>query len=97
MRTKPLYNAIMAFAAGAVVLAFLCRGLVPLMLTSAPSSRPYIFLLFLALLFLSELVHRFYDIRNLLGICILRVPIEELLLAATGGAIWGMAYESVQG
>jgi hypothetical protein len=95
---KTMYNTIIAFAAGVVVIAFLRSDLVPLMLISALSFTALYFFLFLCLLFLyPDFVHRFYNIPNLLGIYVLGVPIEELLFAATGGAIWSVAYEYVQG
>jgi len=95
---KTMDNTIVAFAVGAVVVAFLRSDLVPLMLTSALSFTALYFFLFKCLLLLyPDFVHRFYNIPNLLGIYILGVPIEELLFAATGGAIWSVAYEYVQG
>jgi hypothetical protein len=95
---KTMYNTIIAFAAGALVIAFLRSDLVPLMLISALSFTALYFFLFLCLLFLyPDFIHRFYNIPNLLGIYLLGVPIEELLFAATGGAIWSVAYEYVQG
>jgi lycopene cyclase-like protein len=68
------------------------------MLVGALSFILFYFFLFLCLLFLDpEFVQRYYNIPNLLGIYILGVPIEELLFASTGGAIWTVAYEYVQG
>lgn len=95
---KTMYNTIIAFAVGAVVIAFLRSDLIPLMLISAVSFTALYFFLFLCLLFLyPDFVRRFYNIPNLMGIYVFGVPIEELLFAATGGAIWSVAYEYVQG
>jgi hypothetical protein len=95
---KTMHNTIIAFAIGAGVIAFLRSDLISLMLISAASFTALYFSLFLCLLFLyPDFVHRFYNIPNLLGIYVLGVPIEELLFAATGGAIWSVAYEYVQG
>jgi hypothetical protein len=95
---KTIYNCIMAFAIGAVVIAFLRSDLVPTMLIGALSFTLLYFALFLIFLFLYPgFVQRYYTIANLLGIYILGVPIEELLFAASGGAIWSVAYEYVQG
>jgi hypothetical protein len=95
---KTMINTIVAFALGAIVVAFLRSDLVTLMLTSAVSFTLLYFFLFLCVLFLyPDFVRFFYNIRNLLGIYALGVPIEELLFAATGGAIWSVAYEYVQG
>ncbi len=95
---KTIYNTIIAFAVGAVVVAYLRRDLVPTMLTGALSFAVLYFALFLFFLFLyPHFVERYYNIPNLLGIYIAGVPIEELLFAATGGAIWSVGYEYVQG
>lgn len=95
---KTMYNTIVAFAIGALVIAFLRRDLVPSMLVGALSFTFLYFALFLCFLFLyPEFVQRYYNVPNLLGIYVLGVPVEELLFAATGGAIWSVAYEYVQG
>ena len=95
---KTMDNTIISLALGAFVLAFLRSDLVPLMLTSALSFTALYFFLFLCLLFLyPQFVQRYYNLQNLLGNYILGVPIEELLFAATGGAVWSVAYEYVHG
>jgi hypothetical protein len=95
---KTMINTIISFALGALVIAYLRSDLVTLMLTSAASFTLLYFFLFLCVLFLyPDFVNRFYNIPKLLGIYLLGVPIEELLFAATGGAIWSVAYEYVQG
>lgn len=95
---KTMINTIVAFALGAVIIAFLRSDLITLMFISAVSFTVLYFFLFLCVLFLyPDFVRRFYNIPNLLGIYALGVPIEELLFAATGGAIWSVAYEYVQG
>jgi len=95
---RTMINTIISFAAGALVLGYLRRDLVPLMVTSAVDFTALYFVLFLCVLLLyPEFVRRYYNLPNLVGICILGVPIEELLFAATGGAIWSVAYEYVHG
>jgi hypothetical protein len=95
---KTMDNTIISLALGALVLACLRRDLVPMMLASALSFTALYFFLFLCLLTLyPQFVVRYYNLQNLLGIYILGVPIEELLFAATGGAIWSVAYEYVHG
>lgn len=95
---KTIYNTIIAFAIGSVVIAYLRSDLVPTMLTGALSFTLLYFALFLIFLFLYPgFIQRFYNIPNLLGIYVAGVPIEELLFAGTGGAIWSVAYEYVQG
>ncbi len=95
---KTIYDTIIAFAIGAVVIAYLRSDLIPTMLTGALSFTALYFALFLIFLFLyPSFVQRYYNIPHLLGIYIAGVPIEELLFAGTGGAIWSVAYEYVQG
>lgn len=89
---------IVSFTAGALVLGYIRRDLIPLMLTSAVSFTVLYFVLFLCVLFLyPQFVDRYYNRPNLLGIYVLKVSIEELLFAATGGTIWSVAYEYVFG
>ncbi len=95
---KTMNATILSFAAGALVLAYLRRDLVALMVMSAVSFTVLYFVLFSCVLFLyPQFVERYYNRPNLLGIYILKVPIEELLFAATGGALWSVANEYVFG
>jgi hypothetical protein len=97
-RDKTIYNCIIAFAVGAIVIVVLRSDLIPTMLIGALSFTALYFVLFLIVLQLyPDFVNRFYTIPHLLGIYVLKVPIEELLFAGTGGAIWSVAYEYVQG
>jgi hypothetical protein len=96
--SKTIYNCIIAFAIGALVIAVLRSDLIPTMFTGVLSFTTLYFVLFLIVLRLyPDFITRFYNIPHLLGIYILGVPIEELLFAGTGGAIWSVAYEYVQG
>jgi hypothetical protein len=95
---KTMTSTIVALAVCALVLAYLRRDLILLMLVSAASFTVLYFVLFLMVLALyPEFVHRYYNLPNLLGVFVLGVPIEELLFAATGGAVWSVAYEYVHG
>ena len=95
---KTMASTIVALAVCALVLAYLRRDLILLMLVSAASFTVLYFVLFLMVLALyPEFVHRYYNLPNLLGVFVLGVPIEELLFAATGGAVWSVAYEYVHG
>jgi hypothetical protein len=95
---KTMDNVIVSAAAGDLVLAYLRRDLIPLMITSTTSFTVLYFVLFLCVLFLyPQFVERFYSLPNLLGIYVRGVPIEELLFAATFGAMWSVAYEYVHG
>jgi hypothetical protein len=95
---KMMTSTIAGLAVCALVLAYLRRDLIPLMLVSASSFTVLYFVLFLIVLaFYPEFVNRYYTLQNLLGIRVLGVPVEELLFAATGGAVWSVAYEYVYG
>jgi hypothetical protein len=97
-KDKTIYNCILAFAIGAAVIAWVRSDLIPTMITGALSFMTLYFALFLVFLFLYPgFVQRYYNVPNLLGVYIAGVPIEELLFAGTGGAIWSVAYEFVQG
>ena len=97
-RDKTIYNTIIAFAIGGVVIAYLRSDLIPTMLIGALSFTALYFVLFLFVLLLyPDFVRRYYNIAHLLGIYVCGVPIEELLFAGTGGATWSAAYEYLQG
>jgi len=95
---KTMTSTIAALAVCALVLAYLRRDLILLMLVSAASFTILYFVLFLIVLALyPEFVRRYYNLPNLLGVFVRGVPIDELLFAATGGAVWSVAYEYVHG
>ena len=95
---KTIYNTIIAFAICGFVVSFLRPDLLPLMLTSATVFTALYFALFVELLLLyPQFVQRYYNIPHLLGIYVLGVPIEELMFAAAGGAVWSIAYEYIRG
>jgi len=95
---KNIYNTVIAFTACALVVAFLRRDLILTMFVGAGIFTLLYFALFLYFLALyPDFVERYYNLPNLLGIRLLRVPIEELLFAASGGAVWSVAYEYFQG
>ena len=72
--------------------------LIRLMLTGAMNFTLLYLLLFVYFLALyPDFVQRYYTLQNFIGVYILRVPIEELMFASTGGAIWSVAYEYLQG
>jgi hypothetical protein len=95
---KTMLNCIVAFAVGDIVIAFLRSDLIELMIVGAFNFTVLYFFLFVCVLSLyPEFVDRYYNHPNLLGIYIAGVPIEELMFAATGGALWSVAYEYVYG
>jgi hypothetical protein len=95
---KIIQIAIISFTVCALVIAVLRRDLILTMLVGAFNFTLLYFLLFFYFLQLyPDFVQRYYNVPNLLGVYILRVPIEELLFAASGGTVWSVAYEYVQG
>jgi hypothetical protein len=95
---KTIYNTIISLTVGAIGVAILRRDLLPMMAVGALDFTALYFALFVVVLLLyPEFVRRFYNIPNLWGMFIAGVPIEELLFAASGGAVWSVAYEYVQG
>jgi len=97
LQWKTMHCTIAALAICAVVLAYLRPNLVRLMLMSALSfTLLYFVLLLMVLALYPDFIRRYYTL-NQLPIFVLGVPIEELLFAATGGAVWSVAYEYVHG
>lgn len=95
---KNIYSTAIAFAACALVVAFLRSDLIPTMLFGATVFTILYFLLFVYFLWLyPDFIDRYYDLPNISGIRFRGVPIEELMFAATGGAVWSVAYEYFQG
>ena len=95
---KTIYNTMIAFTVCALVVAFLRGDLILTMLVGSAIFTLLYLLLFLYFLALyPDFVQRYYNVSHLLGIYILGVPIEELLFAASGGAVWSIAYEYLQG
>lgn len=95
---KNIYSTVIAFTVCAIVVAFLRSDLIPTMLVGAAVFTILYFLLFVYFLALyPDFIERYYNLANISGIRLLRVPIEELMFAASGGAVWSVAYEYFQG
>jgi hypothetical protein len=95
---KTIYNMIIALAVGALVVLIVRPDLTLLMVVGAANfSVLYLILFVYFLLLYPNFIHDHYNVPNLLGIYVWKVPIEELLFAASGGAVWSVAYEYVQG
>jgi hypothetical protein len=95
---KNIYNTIIALAVAAIVIALRRSDLIPTMLVGAMSFTVLYFAMFRIVLFLyPEFIQRYYTIKNLLGIYVVGIPIEELLFAAVGGAVWSVGYEYLHG
>lgn len=96
--SKNIYSTAIAFAVCAIVVAFLRSDLIPTMLVGASVFTILYFLLFVYFLALyPDFIERYYNLPNISGIRLLGVPIEELIFAASGGAVWSIAYEYFQG
>jgi len=95
---KNIYSTAIAFAACAMVVAILRSDLIPTMFTGAIVFTILYFLLFVYFLALyPDFIERYYHLQNISGIRLRGVPIEELMFATTGGAVWSVAYEYFQG
>jgi hypothetical protein len=95
---KTIYNTIVSFAVCALVVAVRRPDLVVFMVAGALDFTALYAALFVYFLSLyPDFIQRYYNIPNLLGIYIFRVPIEEFMFAASGGAVWSVAYEYLQG
>jgi hypothetical protein len=95
---KTIYNTIISFTVCALIVTFLRADLILTMLAGAFDFTLLYFALFVYFLLLyPDFIQRFYNVPNLLGIYVWKVPIEELLFAASGGTVWSIAYEYVQG
>ena len=96
--SKTIYNTVISFVVCALVVSFLRHDLVLLMLVSSINFTILYLALFVYFLTLyPDFIQRYYNVPNLLGIYVFGVPVEELMFAASGGAIWSIAYEYVQG
>jgi cell division protein FtsW (lipid II flippase) len=96
--SKNTYSTAIAFAVCALVVAFLRRDLIPTMLVGVAVFTILYFLLFVYFLWLyPDFIERFYTLSNISNIRLHGVPIEELMFASTGGAVWSIAYEYFQG
>jgi len=95
---KNIYNTAIAFVACALVVAFLRSDLIPTMLVGATVFTIFYFLLFVYFLALYPcFIEHYYNLPNISAIRLRGVPIEELMFASTGGAVWSVAYEYFQG
>jgi hypothetical protein len=95
---RSIYNMMIAFTAGAILIAWTRPDLIGRMLRGAAVFAAVYALLFVYFLALyRDFIQRYYNTEHLLGIYVAGIPIEELLFAFTGGAIWAVMYEYVQG
>jgi hypothetical protein len=91
---RSICNMILAFTAGSVLIALSRPDLIGRMLRGAAIFAAIYVLLFAYFLALySDFITRYYNTENLLGLYVFGIPIEELLFAFTGGAVWSVMYE----
>lgn len=96
--SRPVYDLTVAFAVVTIVIAFLRRDLIPQIVASAFVFAALYWLMYV----LTEIIYpgfvlMFYNLQNLSGIFILGVPLEEIIIAFTGGACWSVLYEYSNG
>jgi hypothetical protein len=97
-RESAMNNLLAGFTSGALVIAFARRDLIPYMFRSAAAFSVLYFLLFYSLtLIYPNFVPGFYNLKNMAGIYVFGVPIEELEFAFTGGAMWSALYAYSRG
>jgi hypothetical protein len=95
---KTIYDMIIALAVCAVLLLLRRPDLYMLMLVGALTFTILYWSLFELLLRLyPDFIAKSYNVPALLGFYVLGVPIEEVLFALSGGAVWSVAYEYLQG
>ncbi len=91
---KPMLNLSMAFICGAVLTALLRLDLLKQILASGLIFGVFYFVLFaLVNAIFKDLVGQFYSPQIFGNFKILGVPLEEIIMAFTGGAFWSTLYE----
>jgi hypothetical protein len=91
---ESIYNMMIAFTAGSALMAWQRPDLIGRMLRGAAIFAGVYLLLFAYFLALyRDFVPRYYNTEHLLGLYVFGIPIEELLFAYTGGAVWSVMYE----
>jgi len=92
-----IYNMIGAFTAGAALIVYLRPDLTGRMLRGAAVFTAIYLLLFAYFLLLyPEFVPRYYNTARLLGWYVFGIPVEEILFAYSGGAVWSVIFEYMQ-
>ena len=92
--TKSIYNLMVVTAVGASVVAFLRRDLRKHIFMSALIfSLLYLAVFVFINLIFPNLVYTFYNLKNLWGVMVLGVPVEEIVVAFCAGAFWSTIYE----
>jgi hypothetical protein len=94
---RSIYNMIIAFVAGALLIAHSRSDLIGRMLRgSLVFTAIYMVLFVYFLVLFPEFIERYYNLPNLLGIEVFGVPVEEIAFAFTGGTVWSVLYEYME-
>ncbi len=92
-----IYDLMVAGAAGAMTMVYFRPDLWPQVAASAfIFGLLYFFTLFLDIQIFPGVVQNFSDIKNLWGILVLGVPLEEIVVAFFAGALWSTSYEYIK-
>ena len=95
---KSIYNMILVFLLAAAHVCFVRRDLAQQVISGGVVFGVVYLSLFLGvLLFYPEFVSRSWNLEGLWGLYVMGVPLEEVLFAATGGAVWTVGYEFTHG
>jgi hypothetical protein len=93
-----IYGLTIALAAGAAYMAIIRRDLAGRMLRGAAIfTATYLLLFAYFLAVYPEFIARYYNVAALWGVYVAGIPIEEPLFAFSGGAVWTVVYEYMQG
>jgi hypothetical protein len=97
MPQRSMYNMIYAFLFGAVSIAYYRRDLIVHMINGGIIfGLCYLGLFAYFLVLYRDFIDKYYNKANLLGLYILRVPVEEIAFAVSGGLMWCVIYEYMQ-
>ncbi len=95
---KSMYNLSFALLAGAGYIGFKRRDLIPHVVASGLFfGLIYTFLFYLFMHLFPSYIESFYTFKNLSGMNIFGVPIEETMFALSGGACWSTFYAYING
>ena len=93
-----IYNMIAAFTLGATNLCLIRNDLVlPAIRGGLVFGLVYMLLFAFFLGFYPEFVQRYYTLKNLWGVYLWGIPLEEFFFALSGGAVWSVMFEYYHG
>ena len=93
-----IYNAIVALLIGAIIIAIKRKDLIgQIIFGGIFFAIVYFFLFFIFTKIYPDYVNYVYNLENMIGVIILGVPLEEILVSFSAGAIWSCFYEYIKG